>query len=147
MSKAKNSQTLAQKIIAFFKLGEEGKIQSFFDRELKKLLKLIAGYNRKIGNFTYNYEQTCDDLKDQLEDAESSLEQAYLAVVPENVATNSEQDDFSVIYWGNITNAENKIELLNEKLTREKDDYDEAVKMMQEKIDDTQARIDVIVGK
>ena len=46
--KSKTPTTLAEQVRAFLNLGDEGKVQSFFDRELKKVERSIKGNEKKI---------------------------------------------------------------------------------------------------
>lgn len=137
---------LVNRILSFLKLGEDGKIMSFFDGEVKRLRTTVTGLERKIGNLTYNHEGTLDELNDQIEDTQEALEQAYFNITPEQVATNGMQKSFSYSYWESIESYENALAALKNEAEEAVTSYEKQVAKYRKQQEVINARIDKIVA-
>lgn len=147
MSTEKTPLTLAQRISALLKAGDEGKINSFFIREKKTLQKDIDKAKKNKLFIASALEEELDTLKDKIEDANQAVESAYEDITAEQVKSNAEQDRFSPEYWGRITSAENVVEALKKKSEAAKDSAKDKTDELDRQIDKLQNRIDIIDGK
>lgn len=147
MSTEKTPLTLAQRISALLKAGDEGKINSFFIREKKTLQKDIDKAKKNKLFIASALEEELDTLKDKIEDANQAVESAYEDITAEEVKSNAEQDRFSPEYWGRITAAENVVEALKKKAEAAKDSAKDKTDELDRQIDKLQNRIDIIDGK
>lgn len=136
--------TIVERIMASLNLGEAGKIQHFFDKQVKNLSREIDGINRNITNLKYNSELRSDELKKKLEDAKSELEASYMNVTKENVETNALQDSFSNVYWNAVERSESKVASLEKDLEKESDSLKDSLKDCEEQIKERQRRIEKI---
>lgn len=107
---------IVAKIMAFLKLGEEGKIISFFERLRKNLKREIEVNKRNKENLVFNNQAKVDKLNDDLEDAKTTLEQTYLNVPVENVSTNADQEAFESTYWSRVERAEEVVARIKKQL-------------------------------
>jgi hypothetical protein len=133
-------------IMAKFKLGDAGKIQSFFEREEKKLNTSVKAHQQNISILEFNSKTRLDKLRDQLEDAQETAQDSYENITPEQVATNALQDSFSATFWNNIERAENAVKSLQEQIDAEVKNTEEAIERENKAIERFQARIAVITG-
>ncbi len=141
------SKSLLNRIKAILKVGEEGKVQSFLEREEKKLRRSVAGYERTIENLQFNLQTTVDSLEDKLDDARTSLSSAYEAITGEDVATNAAQDSFSSVYWGAVDAAEAEVTRIEEQIKSETETTENEIEVYEEKIAKVNSRIAVITGE
>ncbi len=138
--------SIVEKIVNFLKLGEEGKLGSFFERVVKNLNKNIALHEKNIENLKFNSKNALDALADQLADAKEELTNVYLNVQPDDVATNAKQEDFLDEYLNRIEAAELAVSRIEEKITAEKDRPADSVKEAQVQITELKARIENITN-
>ena len=122
--------SIVNKIVAFFQLGEEGKLSSFFARIHKQLGREIEGLKKTISNAEHNAAISVDEANDRLEDAKEALEESFLQVDVEDVSTNDKQIQHVEVYLGKITRAqklvtkiEKEVEAIKEKLVKEVEGY------------------------
>lgn len=134
---------IVAKIMAFLKLGEEGKIISFFERLRKNLKRQIEVNKRNKENLVFNNQAKVDKLNDDLEDAKATLEQTYLNVPVESVSTNADQEAFESIYWSKIEKAESEISRIKKQL----EDNEISFKKQIESIDKTIAELQYRLGQ
>lgn len=134
---------IVAKIMAFLKLGEEGKIISFFERLRKNLKRQIEVNKRNKENLVFNNQAKVDKLNDDLEDAKATLEQTYLNVPVESVSTNADQEAFESTYWSKIEKAESEISRIKKQL----EDNEISFKKQIESIDKTIAELQYRLGQ
>lgn len=135
---------LVARIMKFLKLDEAGKLQGFFDKQIKVLKREIETYNQAIKNSKYNSERTMDSLREKLEDATQEVEDAYADVKPESIETNAKQDEFARVYWNKVSRAEQKVENIKEQIKSEGEYLDKTIKVYEDQIAERQHRIDKI---
>lgn len=141
---SKTPTTFLEKLKAKLKLGDEGKVMSFFEREVKKQERSIKNLTTNRNTLTSTHESDLEDLNDQLADAKEAVEAAYFAITPEQVANNALQDSFSTTFWGNITRAENKVKSIEESIADLKKAHRAKLDDNQEQIDKYKARLKAI---
>jgi len=137
----KSKFALVNIIMAALNLGDNGKIESFFDRAIKQL-------KREISHITSNFNvtnladiQAAEDLKSEIEDAQTELDEAYLNIDVTRLDSNSSQDAYREVYFGGIEAAENKFEALTNKLKDLNVNIKDATKTRDESIANLKARI------
>lgn len=135
---------IVAKIVNFLKLGEEGKIGSFFERLRKNLKREIEANKRNKENLMFSYTTVTDKLKDDLEDANVNLEQTYLNVPVEEVSTNAAQDSFESIYWARIECAESKVAKIKKQLEGEEKSFNTQIEGIDKTIAELEHRLSQI---
>jgi len=136
--------TIVEKIMALLQIGEAGKIQHFFDKQVKTLNREINGLNKNKETLEYNCEQIIDNLKEQLEDAEVELESSYLNVSIADVDTNAKQDEFSDVYWSRVEKAESKVKNIRAEILLNEEKLKEELKSIDAQISERKRRISKI---
>lgn len=132
---------IVAKIMRILKLDDAGKIQSFFERERKKLNRDIVTLNKNIENTKFNSERTLDTYREQLEDAEDALDNAYADVKLSDIETNSSQETFSSKYWDNIDNKTEVVERLKSAIKSHSEKVEEEIKEFEKQIAEIKFRI------
>jgi len=105
----KSKFTLTQKVMAFFKITEDAKVDSFFIGLEKEWNREIKTREHNIKTIEFEYEEKLSKLQDQLVDAEQALEDAWINVNPEKLVTKSAEKDYTVQYVAHIENAEAEV--------------------------------------
>lgn len=139
--------TLSEQIAAKLKLGDAGKINSFFQRERRELERSIRANQKNIEAAEYAAEQKTDELRYKLEDAVESVQSAYHNITPENVATNALQEQFSEVYWSGVKSAEDAVARLEKEISDVQDQLKEKRENLENQIQKLQVRISIIDGK
>lgn len=103
---------LVTKICALLKLGEEGKVNNFFTRQLRDLRRNLDKAQRNVEMLNVARVDLITDFEDQMEDATKALEDAFLNVDVEQIGTNAQCDHYADAYWSSISAAERNIETI-----------------------------------
>jgi len=146
MSTVKNTEekglvmTLVSKIAAALKLGDEGKLQSFFTRMIRENNREITNLEQNMEAEKISYNHSKISLEDKLEDARQALEDAYMDVDISRISTNADQDAYKSIYLGKIERAERRIDEIETELEKLAEAYTEANKRRQKQIDSYTSR-------
>lgn len=106
----KKSLSLYERVLAILKLGDEGKVKSFFEGEVKAAKNEIRKLEANLMQKELAYKLTESNFDEQIEDAEQALEDAYLNVNAESVQTNEARRAYAVKYWANIQAKEKALE-------------------------------------
>jgi len=126
--------TLVQRIIAILKLDDKGKVQGFFDGEVKackiEIKKLQS--NQKQQDLADEIE--LDELERKIEDAIQAIDDAYLNVDVTRIQTNQDKIDFSVRYWERIKSADHRLSSLKEQQEEKLQEVEEFKKDNDEQI-------------
>lgn len=142
MSASKTTKkNLVTRIMDFFELEDSAKLDKFFARELKICKRNIKALEINKTTAKTECDNDLEAIKDGLEDAASSLEEAKLSISPEAITSNSNMDVFSRNYWGNITSKKAKVRELEKRIVDIKDaltevleDIDSDIKVYTERI-------------
>lgn len=137
--------SIVRKIAALLKLGDEGKMDSFIERVVRTLNKEIAALTRNMSARKINNTQELEDHKDELEDAQQELADSYLAVSPEQVATNEKQKDFVDTYLAGIAAAKRKVTSIERAIEKSKERLKDETAEDQAQIDTLKATIASLV--
>ena len=119
---AQNSQTSAvkpttvlERIKAFFKLDDAGRVENFFKNEIKAMRLKIRAIEMNIKSDELKLEIELAAIDSSIEDAIQGIEDAYTAVKPEDVTNNESMTKFSPKYWKAIEAAEALVLSLQQK--------------------------------
>lgn len=146
MAKLSTPAGIVAKIMAALKLGEEGKIGSFFNKlesDFKRQIKLIE---HNLDAEDLEFDHNLSSLEEKLEDAVAAVESAWMNVTADNVATNSAQDSFKESYLYNIERAETRVKDLETDIKDLKARHERTMKDLNEQIEKYEARLTRIKG-
>ncbi len=135
---------IVERIMAKLKLGDNGKLQNFFDKQIKNLKNEIKDYQKAIENEEYNSKNRIDSLKEAQEDAEVELQDAYDNVKPEDVETNAKQDQYAITYWQDIEDKEAVLEEIKMEIEEEEKNTKALIEAYQAQIKEREHRISKI---
>jgi hypothetical protein len=144
METTPKSTGIVAKIVNFLKLGDEGKIGSFFDRLRKNLTKKIEAHERNKSTAKWNYDNKLSGLHDNLTDAKEQLEEAYLNIDVEKIKNNANQEVYEKQYWDIVEAAEAHVERINKEITKEKESFEKAALEYDKQIAELKFRLDRI---
>lgn len=136
--------SITRKIMELFNLGDSGKLDSFFTRVTKSLNRDITALETNKRTIRFNAKQREDELKDQLEDAQDSLQEAYLAVSPEDVKTNEDQKSFMDFYLKNIHAKRDEVKRIEELIKAHKEELAANIKSVDDRINSRKEDIEAI---
>lgn len=136
--------SLTRKIASFLKLGDDGKLDSFFSKIVRTLTNEVKALQKNLDNLKFNHEQKLDDLQDKLSDAKDSLAEAFLKVNPELIANNAAQSDFMETYLSNLDDHEATVKSIEKNITDELESYKKDAKDIQDQIDSRELRIKTV---
>lgn len=106
VAEATQKLTVLERIKAFFKLDDAGRVENFFKNEIKAMLLKIRGLEMNIKSNELKLEIELAAIDSAIEDAVQGIEDAYTAVKPEDVTNNESMSKFSPKYWKGIETAE-----------------------------------------
>lgn len=143
---SKTPKTIAEKVIAFLKLGPDGKMLSFFDRLKKTIERDIRTLETSRTLLVSNFEQVTDKYQDDLQDAQEAVEAAWMNISPEQVATNQLQEQFMSTYLDGVTEAEARANFIQETYDSRLEAHNQQLSEIDGNIARAEARLAVIVG-
>lgn len=135
---------IVAKILALLNLGEEGKIENFFEKQRKALQKDIKNLGKNLDTYEDQKAEALEELNEKLEDAKVKVEEAYTSVTVENVSTNERANSFQDYYWDAVTRAENVVARLEAEIKAETEKYDKLIASVKDQTAKKQARLDKI---
>lgn len=132
---AQNSQTPAvkpttvlERIKAFFKLDDAGRVENFFKNEIKAMRLKIRATEMNMKSDELKLEIDLATIDSTIEDAVQGIEDAYTAVKPEDVTNNESMTKFSPKYWKAIESAEALVVSLQKEREAIVQSYEEELK-------------------
>lgn len=133
--------SLVRKILSILKIGDAGKLDSFFAKQVRNLERDVEALEHQKQTLAFEQDRKLAQLSENLEDATAALADAFTAVQPEDVANNALQESFARSYWSRIDHCEeviddlqSEIEKLKDKYVEELEDLDEQIKIRKERI-------------
>ena len=145
---AQNSQnpavkptTVLERIKAFFKLDDAGRVENFFKSEIKAMMLKIRANEMNIKANELKLEIELAAIDSAIEDAVQGIEDAYTAVKPEDVSNNEAMTKFSPKYWKAIEAAEALVVSLQKEREEIVKYYEEELKSSTAEISTLKARI------
>lgn len=133
-------------IMAALKLGEEGKIGSFFNKLENEFEREIKSIQHNIKGEELEHDHAVESLKAKIEDAKKAIEDAWMNITAEQVATNAMQESFKSDYLANVTMKEMELVRLEEQLKKINSSYEASIKDLNEQIEKYEARLTKIRG-
>lgn len=140
----KSEFSLVRRIVTFFKLGEEGKIENFFEKQRKNLKREIAKLTKAVEVIVFTYDNDVEDLNDRIADAEAAIDNAYMQVDADVVASNAGADSFALDYWRNIELKEANLATLKELAIEMKETHTNVLKVKNDQIAERKRRMTMI---
>ena len=144
---AQNSQiqavktlTVLERIKAFFKLDDAGRVENFFKNEIKAMRLKIRANEMNMKSDELKLEIDLATIDSSIEDAVQGIEDAYTAVKPEDVTNNEAMTKFSPKYWKAIESAEALVASL-------KKDREKIVQYYEEELQSNKAEIALLVAR
>ena len=145
---AQNSQTPAvkpttvlERIKAFFKLDDAGRVENFFKNEIKAMRLKIRATEMNMKSDELKLEIDLATINSTIEDAVQGIEDAYTAVKPEDVTNNESMTKFSPKYWKAIESVEALVVSLQKEREVIVQSYEEELKVNKAEIALLNARI------
>ena len=133
---AQNSQnqavkptTVLERIKAFFKLDDAGRVENFFKNEIKAMRLKIRANEMNMKSDELKLEIDLATIDSTIEDAVQGIEDAYTAVKPEDVTNNESMTRFSPKYWKAIESAEALVLSLQKEREAIVQSYEEELKL------------------
>jgi hypothetical protein len=133
--------TLTQKVMAFFKITEDAKVDSFFIGLEKEWNRDIKTREHNIKTVEFEYEEKLSKLQDQLVDAEQALEDAWVNVNPEKLVTKSAEKDYATQYVAHIENAETEVINIKNAIEYLEKNHAENLQVVKDEISTLQGRL------
>lgn len=133
-------------IMAALKLGEEGKIGSFFNKLENEFEREIKSIQHNIKGEELEHDHAVESLKAKIEDAKKAIEDAWMNITAEQVATNAMQESFKSDYLSNVTMKEIELERLEDQLKKINSSYEASIKDLNDQIEKYEARLTKIRG-
>lgn len=133
--------SLVRAIATLLKLGDEGKLESFFGKQRKNMTRDISKLDQQEKNLVFNYEAAVEELDEQIEDAQTAVDNAYMNVDVTAIGTNAEQDSYSNEYWSGIELAESRLDLLETKKEDLEEAHEKALEEIREQIAERKRRM------
>ena len=119
---------LATKVCEILKIGDDGKINSFFTRQTSALNRNLVKAKRNVETIEIQHNDSIIDFEEKIKDAEDAIENALVDIDPKSLGNNADSDRFADKYWS-------KIDLLESKLEEIKEDYKESNKSWENRIE------------
>jgi flagellar motility protein MotE (MotC chaperone) len=133
--------SLTRKVLAFFNLGDAGKVDSFVGKLVKDFERSITKNNQVLSIKENNYTELMSEIDEKLEDAKEELNDAWLNIPMDKVVTNDAQNNYKETYLSNIEAVEAKIERLEKEKKDATESYNKAKEAIEESIKAAKERI------
>lgn len=132
---------LTRKVMAFFKITEDARVDSFFISLDKEWNREISAREHNLRTLEFDFERKISELQDNLVDAEQALQDAWVNVNPEKLATKSAEKEYANQYVHMIENAEAEVERIKLTISKLEENHSEEVKLVQDEITTLKNRI------
>jgi len=133
-SKNQTPKSMFAKVAAFLKLGDEGKLQSFYTRLQRTVEQDIKKLTTSRSLLVSNFQETTEQYQYDLQDAAEAVDSAWMNVTPEQVSTNELQAAFMGQYLEGVSRAEAKVTALEDARERAAQAHKEALENIDKQI-------------
>lgn len=133
---------IVNKVAAMLNLGDFGKIESFVSKTASTLKREVETCERSKKNELHNLTTAMADLKEKLEDAQDSVEEAYSNLDPANLKTNESQRSYMETYLSNLDSAEALVLGIEKTIELTQEASDKVIEGLDKQIAVRQTRID-----
>jgi hypothetical protein len=117
-SKNQTPKSMFSKVAAFLKLGDEGKLQSFYSRLQRTVEQDIKKLTTSRSLLVSNFQEVIEQYQYDIQDAVEAVDSAWMNVTPEQVSTNELQSSFMGQYLDGVSRAEAKVTALEDSRSR-----------------------------
>jgi predicted nucleic acid-binding Zn-ribbon protein len=138
----KKQQSLIDRIKATLKIGDEGKVQNFIDKQTSLLKREIKSLNQNISVLKNEYENRMEDFKDQISDYEQAIKNAYEAINPEELKNNASIEFFAKEYWKNVETCERDLKAQIAAKEKFQEEFETKLKNFELQITERERRIE-----
>lgn len=132
---------LVDRILAFLQLGEDGKINAFFIKQVKRLKKDISNLEKNISTAKEIAKDSNEEVNEKIEDLKEQLNDAFMNISVEDVKTNELANDFEYTYWNRIAKIEADIKYQESIIEATNKKLESDIKGYESDIADRKARI------
>lgn len=139
-NQAVKTPTVLERIKAFFKLDDAGRVENFFKSEIRAMRLRIRAIEMNMKSDELKLEIDLATIDSSIEDAVQGIEDAYTAVKPEDVTNNEAMTKFSPKYWKAIESAEALVASLQK-------DREKIVQYYEEELKSNKAEIALLVAR
>jgi len=112
-------------VVVALNLGDYGKVENFVQRTAKALERESETIDQSIANAKHNLKTELRGMNDDLEDAQTAVEEAYTSIDPKDLKDNAAQRVYKEIYLEAIDKAEGLVLGFEEKITKAKEVHKE----------------------
>ena len=133
---------IAKRVATTLKLNDEGRINRFYKKEIKKFESFQSDLKHEKETITRDHNRTLEKLKENLEDAEIALKEAFEDIDVEAIKTNSGCEDFSEKFWKRIDMKEMSVKDLKDNIEDVEKQFKSELEEIEEQIIKYQTRID-----
>jgi cellobiose-specific phosphotransferase system component IIA len=133
--------SLTRKVLAFFNLGDAGKVDSFVGKLVKDFERAIAKNKQLLAIKANSHVDALAEIDEKLEDAQEQLNEAWLNIPMDKVATHDAQNNYKEDYLNNIEAIERVIEGLEKDRKGTVEAYDKYVEETTKLIEAAEKRI------
>lgn len=138
---------IVREIARLLKLGDQGKLDSFLTRVIKTINKEIAILKKNLDTNEFNHKQQLEEFDDRLQDAKEALDNAYLSINVDKIATNEAQTAYVDVYLENIDDKAEAVAKIEHLIETAKEMFAEEQKSLQDQIDSLEARVKKLSGE
>lgn len=136
--------SIVRAIVNLFKLGEEGKVEGFFEMLRRNYKRDIEKLDKKLEILEFNHKNSMEDLSDRIADAQLEVDNAFLNVDVDQLGTNAERENYAAKYWSKIELAEANLATLKEEQEAKVEAHEKEVKKQKEQIAERKRRLSKI---
>jgi cellobiose-specific phosphotransferase system component IIA len=133
--------SLTRKVLAFFNLGDVGKVDSFVGKLVKDFERAITKNKQLLAIKANSHVDVLAEIDEKLEDAQEQLNEAWLNIPMDKVATHDAQNNYKEDYLNNIEAIERVIEGLEKDRKGTVEAYDKYVEETTKLIEAAETRI------
>jgi isocitrate dehydrogenase kinase/phosphatase len=132
-------KSIREKVVSLLKLDDKGRIEKFFNSQVKKINEHISKHEANLKIYGVTYETNLKTLTNKLDSAEEYLEDMYINVDLNEIKTNFE--NYSISYWNKISDAESNIKNIQERIKTLGEEYNKQIETTNEQINKHIARV------
>lgn len=131
-------------ILKVLKLGDDAKIDAFFDGQVKALNRDIKTAKQNISHHETNITNIKEDYEAKIEDSKENIKSAYVNLDLTRLGTNGSRNEYASEYWEQVGKAEKHLENLNSSLEKTVKYEEDEIEKYNKQIEIRQNRINKI---
>lgn len=118
------AKTLVEKIAAFLKLDDAGRVEKFIASNVKDYKRSIKELEAISKAKALQYETASERLTEKLEDAQTASDDSYLAVDITKLSSNAEMNEYRETYRRNIEKAAGVVARVEDEIKQLKEEFE-----------------------